>query len=179
VCFTVLSTAKEVIQVETTEKTMQQIYVDRMREKAAAHDALASWIERVSERSTFMDDKEFLSLITPYTYNSDFTVDLTVKDTVWNEKTQEYDYPIDEAATEVNVTKFKRACGGILTKEYNDDVVTYTKVTAHYTIVGKVSREVVCKPLKVEKVWHEPYTSKGYWSEHVVEWDCGNDTGDE
>jgi len=159
----------------TNTKTMQQTYVERMREKADSLNAMADWLDRLSTRVAFADDTAFLDLMTPYTYVSDLSVDLTVKwPSVYNEDTKQYDYPIDEEATALNVKKFKKACGGFIKKEYDGVSVEYRKVFADFTLVGRVDREAVCKPTKVERVWQEEstYTTPGRWVETVKEWDC-------
>jgi len=161
----------------TTTNTMQQTYVKRLREKADSLIAMADWLDKLSANPAFESDEEFLDLMTPYTYVSNFSVDLTVKqESVWDEVNQKYNYPVDEEATKANIKKFKKACRGLISKEYDGDSEHFTKEFPRFTIVGRVDREAVCKPKAIEKVWVEPYTSKGYWRETVTEWDCSGDT---
>lgn len=149
-------------------------YAQRLRDKANAYRDHAEWLDAL-ERKDISD--EFLDLAQPYTSDTTtFTINLTEKDSIYNEVTEEWVYTINEAKTQDNIAAFKRACSpGIIQKEIKGDKLRYRKVYDTYTLEGVVDREVVCKPKEIKKVWHEPYTSKGYFSEEVVSWTCDDE----
>jgi len=148
-------------------------YTDRMRSNAKALVALADKLEEIANKPAFSDDDSFMQLITPYEYDhAEFSVILTVKESHYNDNTEKWDYTIKEDETNENIRKFIKACGGRIEKEWVGSNLKLTKKFRGFTFIGTVDRTAVCKPLVTKKVWHEPYTSKGYYTEEVEEWDC-------